>query len=125
MRRTGIDGGVVLDIRFAAGSVELVDRALRNARVGAAEEREHRALVARHRVNGLGAVRPPAQAERPAVEADDARIAESARRLQVRERAAEAEANGEDRPDLTAVLAAQVSHTRLEAGPGRSGTCTP
>src|SRR5262249_42571724 len=84
VRRTRVDGGVVLDIRLTACGLELVDRALRNARVGATEEREHRAFVARHGVDGLGAIGPAAEAERPAVEADDARVAEPARRLQVR-----------------------------------------
>src|SRR4030095_7397175 len=87
VRRTRVDGGVVLDIRLAARGVEVVGLALRNARVGAAEEREHRALVARHRVDGLGAVGPAAQAERPATEADDARVPQPAPRLPGRESA--------------------------------------
>src|SRR5882672_6139423 len=87
--RAGIDGGVVLDVALATGLVELIDVGLRNALVSAAEQREHRALVARHRVDGLGAVGPALETQWPAVEADHALVAEPARGLEIRQRAAE------------------------------------
>src|SRR5207249_8514422 len=79
VRRAGVHGRVVLDVGRLARGVELVDVLLRNAVVGAAEEREHRRLVARDRVDRPRAIRPALEAERPAVEADDARVAEAAR----------------------------------------------
>src|SRR2546422_6419849 len=105
---------VVLDVGLLARGVELVDVLLRNALVGAAEEREHRRLVARDRVDRPRAIRPALEAERPAVEADDARVAEAARRLQIRQGTAEAEADAENRADLTTVSAAQVRDRRSD-----------
>src|SRR5262249_52586276 len=96
VRRSRVDGRFVFDAGLAARGLELVDRRLWNTRVGATEEGEYAALVARDRVDRLGPIRPAAEAERPAVEADHTRVAEPARRLQIRERAAEAEADRED-----------------------------
>src|SRR6185295_19702208 len=112
---------VVLDVGLLERGVELIDVRLRNTLVGAAEERLDRRLVAAHRVDRLGTIRPALEAERPAVEADDAGVAEVARRLQVRQRAAEAEAHREQRAHLATVLAAQVRGRGRDVGLQRLG----
>src|SRR5439155_20614483 len=81
-----------------AGGVELVDSALRDALIRAPEEGQDRAGEARDRVDRLRTIGPAAQPEWPAVEADDPAVAEAARRLEVGERSAEAEADREERP---------------------------
>src|SRR5438128_12271119 len=105
VRRARVDRRIVLDAGLAARGVELVDGGLGNSLIGAAEEREYAALVARDGIDRLGSVGPAAEAERPAVEADHAGVAEPARGLKVREGTAEAEAHREDRASFAAVLA--------------------
>src|SRR5947207_614288 len=105
VRCARIDGGIVLLAGLAQGGVELVDGRLGNALVGAAEEREHRAGVARDHIDRPGSVGPALEPERPAVEADDAGVAESAGRLEIGQGPAEAEADREERAHLTALLA--------------------
>src|SRR5207244_9341252 len=78
VRGARVDRRVVRDARLAAGGLELVDRALRDALVGAAEDRQHGARVAGDRVDGLGAIRPALEPERPAVEPDHAGVPEPA-----------------------------------------------
>src|SRR3954470_23721805 len=93
VRRAGVDLHVVLDAGLLEGAVELIDVRLRDALVGAAEDRLHGGLVPGRRVDRLGAIGPALESERPAVEPDHAGVAEIAGRLQIRQRAAEAEAH--------------------------------
>src|SRR5256885_13935204 len=88
VRGARVDRRVVRDARLAAGGLELVDRALRDALVGAAEDRQHGARVAGDRVDGLGAIRPALEPERPAVEPDHAGVPEPAGGLEARGRPA-------------------------------------
>ena len=111
-----IDGRVVLDPGLAARRVEGVDIALGNALVGAAKEREYRASVSADGVDRLGPIRPPLQPQRPAVEPDHPGVAEAARRLEVREHSAEAEADGEERAHRAAGGRAQVHCRRRDVG---------
>ena len=123
MRGAGVDRRVVRDARLAAGGLELVDRALRNALVGAAEDRQDGARVAGDRVDGLGPVRPAPEPEWPAVEPDHAGVPEPAGGLEVRERPAEAEADREERAHLAARGAAQVRGRGRDVGLKQLGPC--